>query len=237
MTLESELTQLRPLPALLRSARADIKQMRRIVNASVGETALVKESLTNVEGDKFKLKSDNCELMQAKNKRDSKIFSLEERLREANAAIKSEAGAKAKVADEMIKLEDRMAMLRKRCAKMERALASERAAVDKLKRECALKEEECALMASMVSAPAAIVKLGGGANMGNRSKKKMVMAGAGGDDNDDDDDDDENGDVNSLIKALQASEYDEDEHAFEATLNNLEHEDVILEQKSQLVDF
>lgn len=202
--------------------------MRRIVNASVGETALVKESLTNMEGAKFKLKSDNCELMQAKNKKDSKIFSLEERLREANAAIKSEAGAKAKVADEIVKLEDRMAMLRKRCAKMERALASERAAVDKLKRECALKEEECALMASMVSAPAAIVKLGGGDGTGNGKK---MLAGAGYDD------DNENGDVDSLIKALQASEYDEDEHAFEATLNNLEPNDVILEQKSQLVDF
>ena len=209
--------------------------MRRIVNASVGETALVKESLTNVEGDKFKLKSDNCELMQAKNKRDSKIFSLEEKLREANAAIKSEVSAKAKVADEIIKLEDRMSMLRKRCSKMERALASERAAVDKLKRECAFKEEECALMASMVSAPAAIVKLGGSGAMRNGTKTAVVRGTTGGGD-----DDDESGEVNSLIKALQGADFDEEEQVFEATLNNLdniEHDDVILEQKSQLVDF
>ena len=164
----------------------------------MGETARAKGSLAIAEGDAFRLKSSNAELLAAKNRKDSRIFTLDERLRSLQDRLRTETAAKEKVVDETIKLEDRMAMLRRRCAQVERSLGNERAVSEQLRRECLLKEEECELMATMVSSPSAIMRLGAGAGGGKPAavQQPPQAAEAGG------------GDANSmqaLLEALQQS--------------------------------
>ena len=165
----------------------------------MGETARAKGSLAIAEGDAFRLKSSNAELLAAKNRKDSRIFTLDERLRSLQDRLRTETAAKEKVVDETIKLEDRMAMLRRRCAQVERSLGNERAVSEQLRRECLLKEEECELMATMVSSPSAIMRLGagaGGAKPPPAVQQPPQAAEAGG------------GDANSmqaLLEALQQS--------------------------------
>ena len=220
---------------MLRNARTDIKNLRRTVNASVSETAQMKSSLLTAEDDKFKLKSNNVELMQLKNKKVNKIFTLEERLKSANEKLQLEVTAKAKVIEETIKLEDRMAMLRMRCRQMEKNLSHEKRIKESLMKECAMKEEECALMASMVSNPSAILSLENNSNsvkVNGKQQKVVKVKDASAETS-------AKNDMDSLIEALENVENENVEmFELEATLNNLRDQtgcDHELEQKSEFV--
>lgn len=228
---ESELAHLRPLPQLLRSARTDIKQLRRVVSASVSETAKVKGSLVSAEDDKFKLKSSNVELLQAKNKKDNKIFSLDEKLRALQEKVRTETAAKEKVIEETIKLEDRMAMLRKRCNQMEKSLNSERAMNQQLRKECSLKEEECELMATMVSSPSAIMRLGMGENR-SAAQGKLQQEQRGGGTGDARDGEDN---MQALLDALQNAELEASLNRGFVSADESSRPDDALEQRSVFV--
>ena len=229
---ESELAHLRPLPQLLRSARTDIKQLRRVVSASVSETAKVKGSLVSAEDDKFKLKSSNVELLQAKNKKDNKIFSLDEKLRALQEKVRTETAAKEKVVEETIKLEDRMAMLRKRCNQMEKSLNSERAMNQQLRKECSLKEEECELMATMVSSPSAIMRLGMGENR-SAAQGKLQQEQRGGGGTGDARDGEDN--MQALLDALQNAELEASLNRGFVSADESSRPDDALEQRSVFV--